>query len=652
MTPEERLAKLKRLKELRALKLQMSGESDIRSPEAQAISAPQSKSQIAEQMYSTPFQTAGYPFGASLDIPMKHGFVPIAKGAAQIREGLNAPDVGTGALEVLSGMAKAAFPIALPLPSLLLGGIGDVISAASPESGELYQKALSPISTLTNPKSRAGIAGAELGDILTLGAALKGTKPALRGVKNLPGKMFPEQLRERGLRSADKNLDRAIPAGAKELTRPQDRARMRPYLGQQQRISPVKLGDRDYSVMRQVAEEKGPAIRERIYTEQDQMIQRNANYPLRGGVEEIANSIESLRNIYTENIDVLKDKSILDEAAKYREMGSLTLSEARELQRSLNAGLQEFYKKSNESQAAAENLGKPIAEMERAAESIREQIVRTLNYVGENGNWYRNKSLDYGAAARIEAATERNIVRAETPLPPMFTERASSLYPSKPGITREVAEHTVGKFFTPDKLMNRALNKYAQYGGEPTPPPPPPPASRFGGTHGIAGIPRMLPGGYSMPYPEEATIRISPADVVQPLARPRKALPPPSQIQLPAQFPNEVGSTTITSSRLKPLIESFGGKKYTTIHAQKVGSALNLNEAIEAFDKWKRGEYPAIHANQFYKEVAEGFLEEKFRGIDKKGNTKAYSPKQIQIRLDWLKRGIPVDQFPLESRIK
>lgn len=295
---------------------------------------------------------------------------------------------------------------------------------------------------------------------------------------------------QRLLKSANVALERAIPTTSKEMTRPGDRARMAPYLAREQRLSPVKKGNiskggSDPSVIRQIAEEKLPKIKQRIWEDQQEFITRNAEVPLEGGVEQIATNIESLRNIYTKNIDLLADKSIIEQATKFREMKEINVSQATEMLRSINAELQKFYKQSNESQAAAQNAAKPIAEMEKAARSLRDGVAKTLAKQGEDAKFYKQLHEDYGAAIRLESAAERNITRAETPLPPMFTERVSQMYPSRPGIIREVGEHTLGRFFTPDKLANRALKRYAKGVGIEGPlqplPPIAPNAADFGG---------------------------------------------------------------------------------------------------------------------------------------------------------------------------
>lgn len=265
-------------------------------------------------------------------------------------------------------------------------------------------------------------------------------------------------------------FNRAFPTTSRELSRPPDMQRMIPYLKDEQLAKPVKPGNiaqggYDPSVARQLAEEKFPNIKQKIYSQQDAMIQKNANAPLSGGVDKIATEIESLRNIFTKNVDVLKDNSILTEADKYRKMGSLSLSQGRDMLHHLNANLQSLYKQSAESQIAAENIAKPIAEMEKAASSLRNQIVTTLNDVGADGKAYKDLSLDYGAAARIEAVVERNIARHEAPLPPFMTQTQSQFYPSRPGAIREIGEQTVGRFYTPEKLAHRAMKDFANTRG-------------------------------------------------------------------------------------------------------------------------------------------------------------------------------------------
>ena len=269
------------------------------------------------------------------------------------------------------------------------------------------------------------------------------------------------------IKSANVSLMRAIPATSKELSRPTDLQRLAPYLAEEQRLRPVQAGDivkggKNPSIIRQLAEEKLPTIKQRIWDAQTEFISRNADTPLMRGVEPIARSIESLRNIYTKNIDRLADQSILTEAQKFRGLGRITLSEASEMLQSLNADLQKFYKMSSEGQAAARNAAKPIAELERAARAIREEMARTLESRGESSGFFRKLHDDYGSALRMEVAAMRNITKAESPLPPLFTERASQMYPSRSGVLREVAEHTIGRLNTPDKLAMRALERYAK----------------------------------------------------------------------------------------------------------------------------------------------------------------------------------------------
>ena len=269
------------------------------------------------------------------------------------------------------------------------------------------------------------------------------------------------------IKSANVSFMRALPATSKELSRPADLQKIAPYLAEEQRLRPVQAGDiakggKSPSVIRQLAEETLPRIKQRIWNMQSEFISRNSDIPLMRGVEPIARSIESLRNIYTKHINTLADQSILAEAQKFRELGRLTLSEATDMLQSLNADLQKFYKMSGEGRAAAQNAAKPVAELERAARSLREEIAKTLESRGENSGFFRKLHNEYGAALRTEAAAERSITKAEAPLPPMFTERASQMYPSRPGILREVAEHTIGRLNTPDKLALRALERYAK----------------------------------------------------------------------------------------------------------------------------------------------------------------------------------------------
>jgi hypothetical protein len=232
---------------------------------------------------------------------------------------------------------------------------------------------------------------------------------------------------------------------------------------------------RDNSIMRQVASEKFPNIKDKIYKQQDAVIQRVKDAPIVGGNAKIADAVESLRNIYTENIDILKDKSILDEAAKYRDMPPMNLLQARSMQKALNASLQEFYKKSSEGQVAAENAAKPIAEMEKAADAIRDQITKTLDSRGISGGWYREKSRDYGSAIRLEAAAERNITRAERPVAPFFNKTAAmhNPYASRSNVLGGILERTpIGKFSEPDAIMTRGLKRYAKSPLKSVPPHP------------------------------------------------------------------------------------------------------------------------------------------------------------------------------------
>ena len=343
------------------------------------------------------------------------------------------------------------------------------------------------------------------------------------------------------IKSANVSLMRAIPTTSRELSRPADLQRLAPYLAEEQRLRPVQLGDiakggKNPSVIRQLAEEKLPSVKRRIWDMQSEFISRNADVPLVRGVEPIARSIESLRNIYTKHVNKLADQSILTEAQKFRDLGRMTLSEAADMLHSLNADLQKFYKMSDEGRAAAQNAAKPIAELERAARAIREEIAKTLESRGENSDFFRKLHDDYGSALRMGVAAERNITKAESPLPPMFTERASQMYPSRSGILREVAEHTVGRLNTPDKLAMRALERYANSelrvqvppktrpsdiagllppGATVTPPPAdvsglrqsPPPFIHYGVPSTTRALPPAMTRVENLPNPSPGTVR-------------------------------------------------------------------------------------------------------------------------------------------------
>ena len=339
-------------------------------------------------------------------------------------------------------------------------------------------------------------------------------------------------------------LERAMPTISKELTRPLDRQRMAPYLSQEQRLSPVKKGNiekggTDPSILRQLAEEKFPKIKSRIWEDQQEIVNRNSDVPLSGGVEGVANSIESLRSVYTKNIDILADQSILSEAQKYREMGTITVGQATDMIRSINADLQKFYRASDESKAAAANAAKPIAEMERAARGLRDGVAKTLAQRGENVKFYKKLHDDYGSAIRMEVAAERNIVRAESPLPPLFTR---GVHPSKYGAMSEIGQHTYGQFFTPDKLANRAMKRYAKTGLSPEMPPPPP----------VSPVRGLLPPPQTrLPFGGVDETRVTTGTYAQPEFR---QLPPASTRFAQAENPPYGGQMRVSTGQIGNLI--------------------------------------------------------------------------------------------------
>ncbi len=281
------------------------------------------------------------------------------------------------------------------------------------------------------------------------------------------GKLRETAISAKNVAKGTVRYNQAFPIASAELNRPYDMQKMRPYLAEEQRANPMKPGNMPKggekpSIARQLAEERYPKIKQKIWDEQSKFIERNDPIPLRNGVEPIAQNIESLQNTYTKNIDLAKDQSIIAEAKKFRALKEISVGEASEMMRHLNADLQKLYKQSSESQAAATNAAKPIAEMERAARAIRDEIAKTLQARGENVGRFKKLHDDYGAAIRQEVVAWKNIARAESPLPPLFTERSSTLYPSKAGVLRDIGEHTLGKFATPDKLAYRALNRFAK----------------------------------------------------------------------------------------------------------------------------------------------------------------------------------------------
>lgn len=427
---------------------------------------PQYKDALTDVL-SAPVQTGGRGFNPALKAGFKDIGETASRGVGQLTSN---PIAGLMNLQSLplkavgTAVSGAIEPLRqVPVLGDVVKGVESGLQSVGDFAGDLYSKGAGVVlprlgygaKSVQEIQEPVKFFGSAAGQAALTGGLQKGVSSLARKV------IRPPQMK------ANANFTRAFPAGVKEITRPEDLKRMAPYLQAEQKVSPVVRGNVPKggmmpSVARQLAEKKFPNIKQKIYSAQDAVIQRHAKEPLLGGVDEIAKNIESLNNIFTENIDIVKGISILDEAKKYRAMKSLNLVQARDMLKSINANLQEFYKKSHEGQAAAENMAKPIAEMEKAAESIREQIVQTLDKVGEDGGAYRQRAMDYGAASRLEAATERNISRHEAPIPPIFTQTSSQFYPSRAGALREVGEQTVGRLNTPERLAGRSMKQFGK----------------------------------------------------------------------------------------------------------------------------------------------------------------------------------------------
>lgn len=426
-----------------------------------------------EQRFSTPFSTlaAGQDprtqaAASILDVPMK-AFTGIARGAEKVRTAFTAPNALTGVLEGAQGLGQMALPAVFPLSTV---GLTGAFEAAPPWLQGAMSAVSQPATTIFQPETRQGRAIAGIADVAAGFGVLKGGQKVAQ-------RFSPAARAERGIRSGRVKFGKAFPAATKELDRPHDIARIEKYLGEEQRLSPVTPGDMPRgglkpSVARQLAEEKFPAIKQKIWDSQQEIINRNADAPLAGGGNVIGNAVEKLRNIYSRFVDEAADKSIIAEAEKYRNIPNITVKQATELLRSLNAELDNFYKKSTETQAATQNAVKPIAEMERAARAIRESIAQTLKDRGEDVGFYRSLHEDYGAAARLKTSAEAHIVRSETPPRPIFTEatRGFTLAPTSFGA--EIGQHTIGRFFTPDKLATRAMKKFGKFAEKPQLTPP------------------------------------------------------------------------------------------------------------------------------------------------------------------------------------
>lgn len=106
-------------------------------------------------------------------------------------------DVGTGILGLLSGGVKTAFSAATPLvPVLSAFSAGQqALQEVAPESvNKVVQTALNPITSITEPTTKAGKYAAELGDLVYQIGVLGGISKGSKYFKNIEGNLsFPEK---------------------------------------------------------------------------------------------------------------------------------------------------------------------------------------------------------------------------------------------------------------------------------------------------------------------------------------------------------------------------------------------------------------------------------------------------------------------------
>lgn len=311
-------------------------------------------------------------------------------------------------------------------------------------------------------------------DINKTGAYLAATAGIARGVGGV--QRYVRNAPARGISKGMELFDEALPASAKEFTRPKDLRNMIPYMKEEIKSQGVIRGNRENSVVRQTDERVFKNIEDRIFKTREQFIERNANEVIPDFGNKVSDAVTTLRNVFTENIDLLKDTSILTEATKWQQQGSISLKQASQFLRHLNDNLRDLYKKSVAEQVSIEGAAKPIAEMEKAASSIRDIIVEKLNEVEQSGNYYRKLSEDYGSASKLRFAAERNKVSSEKPVPPIlerFSERigtSGNIYATaKPAVL-------FPGYFNSNRKLQSAFNKFMKHGGdivEPRIPMPP-----------------------------------------------------------------------------------------------------------------------------------------------------------------------------------
>ena len=405
-----------------------------------------------------------------------------------------------------------------------------------------------------------GEAAATVGSVAVPEAIGRGVA---RTIRNAPA---------RGISKGMELFDEALPPSSKEFTRPKDLRNMIPYMKEELKRQNVSPGNRENSVVRQTDERVFKNIEDRVYKTRQQFIERNAGEVIPNFGNQVSDAVTKLRNVFTENIDLLKDQSIIAEAEKWQRQGSITLKEATEFQRHLNDNLRELYKKTMSEQISIEGAAKPIAELEKAAGAIREIIVDKLNDVDGSGNYYRKLSEDYGSASKLRFAAERNKVVSEKPVPPIlerFSERIGTS-----GNVYATAKPSVlfPKFFNSNRKLQSAFGKFMKYGGDIIEPRLPERPSPTGGGQSPISQSRPSPGG-------------SPTT------------PPSSQVRIFKSTPEAVAAgENMTAEQAKTYLDAYKSGKRTAPPKNREEASKFLFEAGQ---------------NQYNREAVEGFIAKK-----------------------------------------
>lgn len=237
------------------------------------------------------------------------------------------------------------------------------------------------------------------------GAIARGGTQVLAGElgKKLPGvpEKVSKSLEPRRIEKATEGIKKSVTSGVTEKFGPSlDRAIQRGYLPEIERqFNPKNIREATHAVLDTASQLESKIVKPAV--------NKYPNETISGDViaKEVGTAIRAVDRKFYKNVDAVA------EVYKQFKGKDIPLPIAHELLTDLNAGERRLRKATPEDKAAAEKLDRSVAALGEAAESIRAQLYKKLESLGEKGIAEYQK--DFGALKDIGTVMRKNIARAE-----------------------------------------------------------------------------------------------------------------------------------------------------------------------------------------------------------------------------------------------